>query len=295
MLDFRIDSFLSVCKYLSYTRAAKELGLTQPAITQHIQYLQECYKVKFFNRESNRLSLTPEGEIFRRTMITMRRDEEKLRRDLLNVSKEKFFIRFGATLTIGEFELSPRLAAYMKAHPDREICMMVQNTETLLRMLDEGSLDFVIIEGYFTKNEYSYIPWSTEKYICVCSSEHDLPDEPLKFKDILSKQLIIRTEGSGTREVLMRLFESRNLQLSDFEHIAEISDLQVIKQLVAEDCGITFLYRKAVEKELSDGTLKEIVIDGCDVFHEFNFLWRKGSIYEPLFRIMYDKLQGERD
>ena len=61
MLDFRVDSFLAVCKHLSYTKAAQELNLTQPAITQHINFLESQYQVKLFTRENNKISLTPEA------------------------------------------------------------------------------------------------------------------------------------------------------------------------------------------------------------------------------------------
>ena len=96
--------------------------------------------------------------------------------------------------------------------------------------------------------------------------------------------------GSGSREVLVRVLEGKNLQISDFRHVIEISDLQVIKELVAADCGITFLYRKAVERELSEGTLRRVPLADFNISHEFTFLWRKNSVFEPEFRTLFREL-----
>ena len=111
MLDFRMDTFLAVCRHRNYTRAAEELNITQPAVTQHIQYLQSYYGVKLFSYQNKRLALTEEGELLRNAALCMLHDEEKLKRDVKDLRLGRRSIRFGATLTIGEYLLPERLAA----------------------------------------------------------------------------------------------------------------------------------------------------------------------------------------
>ena len=82
----------------------------------------------------------------------------------------------------------------------------------------------------------------------------------------------------------MRTLEGKNHHLSDFNHLVEISDLYAIKEMVRSGCGITFLYRRAAEEELARGTLKQVPIRDFDIRHEFNFLWRKNSVFEADFR-----------
>ena len=290
MLDFRMETFLTVCKHLNYTRAAAELNITQPAVTQHIQYLQQHYGIKLFDYRDKRLSLTPEGTMLRNAAVTMLHDEQKLRRDLKDMRFGRQSIRFGATLTIGEYALPKKLAAYMKRHPEVDVHMIVDNTQALLTQLNEGLLDFAVVEGYFLKGEYDHLLWSMEPYICVCAGHHTLPRRALRLEDLFQETLIVRDVGSGSREVLVRVLEGKNLQISDFRHVIEISDLQVIKELVAADCGITFLYRKAVERELSEGTLRRVPLADFNISHEFTFLWRKNSVFEPEFRTLFREL-----
>lgn len=293
MLDFRMETFLAVCRHLNYTRAAEELNITQPAVTQHIQYLQAHYGARLLDYRDKRLTLTPEGEALRRAAVTMLHDERKLRRDLADMRAGRQSIRFGATLTIGEYALPRPLAAYMKRHPEVDVHLLVDNTETLLSKLSDGSLDFAIVEGYFRKAEYDYLLWSMEPYVCVCAGSSPLPCRPMRLEDMLEENLILRSPGSGSREVLLRVMEERNFQLSDFRHIVEISDLHVIKELVKAGCGVTFLYRRAVERELEASTLRLVPLADFDVAHEFTFLWRKNSVFEAQFRELFSALREE--
>ena len=155
----------------------------------------------------------------------------------------------------------------MKRNPRVDVHMLVENTQILLRMINDGELDFAVVEGYFRKSEYDYIIWSQEPYVCVCAAAHPLAQA-----------------ASGSRDVLERVLEERNHHVGDFRHIVEISDLFVIKELVKADCGITFLYRKAVEKELAEGSLCQVALTDFQISHEFTFLWRKNSAFEAELR-----------
>lgn len=290
MLDFRMETFLAVCQYLNFTRAAHALNITQPAVTQHIQYLQKYYGVTLFEYQNKQMILTPAGEQLRRAAMAMVHDEQKLKRDLKDLENVRQSIRFGATLTIGEYVLPSHLAAFMHKNPQLDIYMEVDNTHNLLNSLNEGRLDFAIVEGYYTKNEFDSLLWSMEPYICICSSRHKLPSPPLTLSSMFRENLILRSPGSGSREVLERVLGEKGCRFSDFHHVAVISDLFVIKELVKEDCGITFLYQKAVEKELMEGSIIKVQLADFEIFHEFTFLWRKGSIYASQFHRLFREL-----
>ena len=149
----------------------------------------------------------------------------------------------------------------MKRNPRVDVHMLVENTQILLRMINDGELDFAVVEGYFRKSEYDYIIWSQEPYVCVCAAAHPLAQAaPRPLSALFGENLILRNQGSGSRDVLERVLEERNHHVGDFRHIVEISDLFVIKELVKADCGITFLYRKAVEKELAEGSLCQVAL-----------------------------------
>ena len=289
MLGFRMDTFLALCRTMNYTRAAEELNITQPAVTQHIQYLQRHYGVKLFQYRDKHLFLTEAGAALRSAALTMEHDERELMEHLPLLQKGMQHLRLGATLTVGEYALPPHLGRYMKRHPDVALHLVVGSTRRLLEGLNRGELDAAVVEGYFAKREYDAIRWSMEPYVCVCAAGSAL-EGPMELEDLFTQTLILRDPESGTREILERALLERNFQLSDFRRVVEINDLTVIKQLVEQNCGITFLYRRAVERELEEGQLRQVFLRGWEVQHEFTFLWRKGSVFEQNYRRLYAKL-----
>jgi len=130
MQDFRMETFLTVCRFLNYTNAAKALNITQPAVSQHIHLIEEHYKVKLFYYEGKKLRLTEAGILLRNAATTMRHDEIILSEQLKIGGRLKFV--FGATLTIGDFVMPEKLAHYMIKEQEAEVRMLVDNTETLL-------------------------------------------------------------------------------------------------------------------------------------------------------------------
>ena len=134
MLDFRMDTFLSVCHYMNFTHAAEHLNLTQPAVSQHIKYLEQKYDTTLFIRDKKKLVLTPAGEILHSALETMRNDENTLKKRMKESLEGKKVLTFGVTMTIGEYPIVPSLAEFIKYHPDVDLHIRY-GTELLILLL----------------------------------------------------------------------------------------------------------------------------------------------------------------
>lgn len=293
MLDFRIFTFLEVCKQMNFTKAARQLNITQPAVSQHIKWLEKEYGIKLFLMEGKKLKLTKEGDMFRNAAMTFHHDEMYLKHRIQEMKQEKRTLNFGATLTIGDFILPKAAAEFMKQHPDTEISIKIANTEELLSQLDRGEIDFAMVEGYFEKKEYDYRIYSRESYIAVCGSCYPFEKEPEVLEDLLKEPLIIREPGSGTREIFEKSLEARNLKVQDFKQKHEISSLHMIKTLVSENCGITFLYEAAVKEELENKSMKKLELKDFPVVHDFTFVWRNHSIFSQDYLDIFNSLHKD--
>lgn len=106
MLDFRIETFLCVCKYMNFTKASAALNITQPAVSQHIHYLEDEYSAKLFEYKNRKLSLTPAGEELYRAALTMKHDDRILAKRMKLAGQPVRKLSFGATLTVGGIPLS---------------------------------------------------------------------------------------------------------------------------------------------------------------------------------------------
>lgn len=292
MMDFRINTFLSVCRLMNFTKAGEELHITQPAVSQHIHYLEDFYDIKLFKYEGKKMYLTNAGDVLYQAAITMKHDDLYLKEILQDLNKRKNRLNFGATLTIGEFVMAKNIQSYLKRYPSAEVRMMEGNTSELLEMLRLGEIDFALVEGNYARKGYDSLVLSQERYIPVCSKEYDFGMEPKKLKDLLSERIIIRESGSGTREILEKNLEARNLGLEDFRYTVEVGGMNAIKSLVEFSCGISFLYEAVVKKELEKGILREIELDDFQILHDFAFIWNKGSIFSDHYREIYKILKS---
>lgn len=102
MLDFRTDTFLTVCETMNFTEAAKRLHITQPAVSQHIRFLEKEYNTRLFSYCNKQLYLTPAGEILRKRLMTMKNDQLAIMNEIRNESYKMESLSIGVTMTIRE-------------------------------------------------------------------------------------------------------------------------------------------------------------------------------------------------
>lgn len=279
LIDFRHKTFLVLCSIKNYTKTAEHLHITQPAVTQHIKYLEEQYNCHLFRYENKRLSLTPEGEQLRELLTRIVADSTHFQRSVEDKSRQRVDIIFGATLSIGEYLMPRVITELLRSNSNLNIHMEVGNSQVLLEKLRKGDLDFVLIEGIIDKSKYHSLVFSREKFIPICAPNSLLAGKPVDFDSILSSSLVLREKGSGTREIFENILKQYNYSLDSFQNVIEIGNMAAIKKLVASDLGITFLYEIAAEQEIERGELALIDIAGFHVMREFNFVFLKNSAF----------------
>ncbi len=276
MLDYRIETFLHLCEEKSYTKTAKRLCITQPAVSQHIRFLEQYYGVNLFHIKGKNLILTEKGELLRKYSLLSKAEWIKttalMREEITNKH-----INFGATLTIGEYVMPDILEMLMTESPGTAFTMLVDNTQTLLDKLSNGLIDFAFIEGQFNQKEYITRLFSNAEFIPVCGKDHNFANRSVAFSEIFNERLIVREKGSGTRGVFEQVLLEHSHKIDSFSKITEIGNLNVIKNMVIKNLGITFIYKDAVRDELLNNSLVEINLKNFLVRREYHFVCLKDS------------------
>ncbi len=292
MLNFRAKTFLCACKHMNFTSAAAELGISQPAVSQHIRRLEEDYGVKLFRYEGKKLRLTDEGKLVLAAVQTMNNDEHILRQRIGAMQQNRKMYCFGATHTIGDYLITDRLAEFLRDNPDSNMDIYIADTEKLLKDIDEGQIDFAIVEGFFDHSRYETRPFSTEYLLCVCGANYDIPGE-VTTEELFRHRIITREPGAGARELLDRALATINCSVDSFESHVIVGSPYAMKALARRNCGLAFLYESAVKEELDAGKLRQVRIRDFEPQYRFTFLWKSGSMYQDDFIRMYRRLVGE--
>ena len=290
MQDFRMDTFLAVCKFMNFTKAADFLNLPQPAVSQPIRFLSQSYGVELFVMEGKRLQLTEAGKILQQAALNMKHDEQHMRERMLQTKIGLDNYAFGATLSVAEFLLVDDLRAFLHRHPRSHVRMQVGTTNALLQLLGASELDFAIVEGAFPKEEYASLPYKRENFDAVGSPAKAKQYAGASIRDLLQETVFLREPGSGTRNILEDYLEEQGLSVQDFTTRVELGNIGAIKYMLRDDLGISFCYHAAILEEETRGELAVIPLRDLKLNHEINFIYRKSSIFQEDYREIYYEL-----
>jgi len=283
MLDYRIITFLKLCETMNYHLTGEALHMSQPSVTNHIQSLEDEYNCKLFIYNNKKLYITKEALILKNYATAAYYNDLELRGTL---NKEnKLSIRMGATKTIGDFVVKNNIINFLK-NENYEFSLIVDNTEHLLRELDNNKLDFALIEGFFDKDKYNYQLYSSEKFVGICSKSHPFANKSIKIENIFNESIIVREKGSGTRAIFQRELEKQNYSLKNFKKVTSISSFELIKSLVIENHAISFVY-DIISK--SDENLRTFEIQGVHIKQNFNYVFLKNTNAKKLINIFERK------
>ena len=273
MIDFRHLTFLQAARLENLTKAGEVLGLTQPAVSQHIGYLEEFYGSVLFIRDGRGLRLTEAGEYLRDQLEEMEHRSRTVRRELGGFVDGRRHFTIGATLTVGEYILPRIIGHFKQANPRFELDLVIGNTREMAEQLVRGVIDFAAVEGFARHQELDTILFGHDEMIFVCS-----PDSPaarlktLEPGDLLTLPLILREEGSGTREYFERYLEALHIDPGEVKLVMSAGSLSTIKQLAESGLGGTVISKEAVRRELAAGLLKEIPFSDGILERELNWL-----------------------
>ena len=290
MLDFRHETFLMLCSCGSFTKAAEQLHVTQPAVSQHIKYLEEYYGCKLIDTSNRKIRITQQGLRLKEFATTIYSDSQHFKGNIRTFKSEEIHFSFGATLSIGEYVMPTILSRLLAAFPAITFQMTVANTKTLLEQLNQGELDFILVEGLFDKMQYDTTLFRIENFIPVCSPQAEFATQAVRFESLRNNRLILRESGSGTREIFEHILLDRNYSLNMFDRIIEVGNMAAIKQMVSKDLGITFLFEVAAKKEIASGELSKINIVDFSEQREFNFVTLKDSFFREQYMRIFQLL-----
>jgi len=260
MADRRLQVFYTVAKQLSFTKAAEQLFMTQPAVTFQVKQLEEHFNTRLFERSHGRIALTAAGQLvlgYAERILTLAEEMETRVSELTGAVSGALLL--GASTTIAEYMLPQILGEFKAAHPEVQAHMMVANSETIVHRVADHSIDIGLIESP------SYLPSLQNEVCCddelvvVCAPGHVLAQrKTLRAQDLASVAWVRREPGSGTREFTDNYIRECGLAPDDLDVIMELGSPEAMKGAVATGSAVAVVSRATITKELQLGTLVAI-------------------------------------
>ncbi|MBO4992621.1 MAG: LysR family transcriptional regulator [Firmicutes bacterium] len=284
MLDHRIDTFLTLCDVMNYRETAELLHMSQPAVTQHIQFLERNYQCRLFTYENRHLIKTEAASLLEEYARAMRYHEEAIQQKLREGGVRQ--LKIGATKTIGDYVITQQIHRYL-SDKDNALTLIVDNTEHLLKLLEENQLDFAIVEGYFDKKHFASRCLRHEPFVGICRKGHPFSGREITIDELLTETIIHREEGSGTRAILEQKLQGYNESLDRFRNHICISSFKLILDLVKEGFGVSFVYNVLAD---SDPQIEKFSIQGEPIVREFSLVHLKHTDVQDKIDLFFEEM-----
>ena len=276
MADRRLQVFQTVARLLSFTKAAEELHMTQPAVTFQVRQLEEQYNTRLFDRTHNRISLTEAGRKVYESAVRI----FELYAEMDNAVRELTGdvgggLILGASSTIAEYMLPVLLGDFKKQYPDVSIRLKVSNSDGIVNQVENNMIDMGVVEAPVNNKNLVVEVCRTDELVLIVPPGHELADrEKVCPKELIKYPFICREEGSGTREVMLESMSADGGSAGDLNVVMELGSLEAIKGAVEAGMGISVLSSATIVKELKLGTLVAIKLDP-PAHRPFSFVHQK--------------------
>lgn len=278
-MDFKLKVFKKVAEKLSFTKAAEDLFITQPAVTKNIKNLEQELNIKLFVRKGNQIELTDAGKIAFNYAKVIENQYNLLNFEISTLnSKKKGEIKIGASTTIAQYILPKILAVFHSKFGDLKIKLLNGNTKQIEAALLNNEINFGIIEGLSKKKEIHYQKFKEDEIVLAVNNSHKLAKrKSLNLDEVMKLPLIIREEGSGTREVIEHSLKQKGVKLKDFTIELELGSTEAMKNYILNSNGFALLSINSILPELKRNELTIIDIENFEIKRDFNFIFLEGS------------------
>ncbi len=291
--DFtKLETFLVVIREKSFSKASAKLGISQPAVTQQIKFLEEHIGAKLIERRKNGVRLTKEGEEVYKIAQRISKCIQSAEQDLFRIVNKELTFILGTSFTIGNYVL-PHVIQELKNIVKNDILIKVDVSERVVDNVLDKKYDLGLIESPIFKDNLIYREWMEDELVLFSSTK--LP-KYVRVEDLYRFKWICREEGSHTRKLVSEVFERLGVSCKKFNVISELSSSTAVVNSILrtpidkEHPTVSIISRYAIEDEIKQGRLFEAKIKGEKMKRKFYICYLKERRNDPFLINIVDQI-----
>ena len=297
MLDIhQLAIFTKVAELKSFSRAAQEMYLTQPTISQHMTSLESYLGTKLFDRLGKEIALTKAGEVlyrYAKQIIALRGEAQQALEHFLG--KKSGHLVLGASTIPGEYILPPLLGTFKKQYPEIRITLKIGDTEEIVDALLNHKIELGIIGAKISHARLKYTPFVEDELIIAVPKGHRWwKKTSVGVQDLNEEPFIMREAGSGTRISMEKRLHELGIATDSLNIIAEVGSTTAVKQAMKASLGISLISARAVEEEIKLKLLKKIPLKKVKFTRTFFIIQDKRRTASPLCKALVQFLSEQK-
>ncbi len=293
LTDFaKIETFLTVVREKSFSKASAKLGISQPAVTQQMKYIEDYLDVQIVDRKKNGIRLTKEGQMLLTIAQKIERCVNNAEKEVLKIMNKNITFVFGASFIIGNYIL-PRFLNHLKENINNDVSVNVSVSNKAIDDLVDKKIDIALVENYIPNDELIYREWMEDEIVIF--SNQKLPTKA-KPEDLLSYKWVCRNPDSHTRMIFKENLDRANFpDCDEFDVTSEVTSATTIVQTVLhaetdESPTVSIVSRNAIESLLKAGALYESRIGSHKMVRKLYIVYRKDRKHDAFIENVVDYL-----
>ena len=274
MLSDSLKVFITVADKKNFSKAAKALNLTRPAISFQIQTLEQYYQTMLFDRVNRHVKLTEAGELLLEYALSMNDLQSQLERKMQQLTGHvKGTLMIGASRTVGEYIMPYIICAFKNEYTDVDITLEIYNTKHVEELVLSNHLDVGLVESQVKHDELMFQSILEDELVIVVPITHPWAErEEVTLDELAGEPFIIREPGSGSRLVFEQALIDAEFDVESLNIIMEIGNITAIKSAIISGLGISVMSKWAA-RDMVEGKMASIVrIKDLKMPRRFNIL-----------------------
>lgn len=285
-----LQIFVTVADCGKMRAAAEKLHISQPSVSQAVREMESYYNVKLFERLSQRIYITETG----RSLLSYARhiiDSFENMESFLNGTSVKNIIRIGASVSVGTRLLPPMIKSLEREIPGADVRVTVDNTAVMEGMIRRSELDVAVVEGIIRSDELEVRDVYDDELVLVVGPEHELFRRPgITLKELTNHALISRESGSVERNQFEQFLLEHDIKM---KNKWSCSNTETIKRAVLNGEGIAILSRMVIEREIAQGEVRALNVDGIRMKRKIRLIYHKNKfISQSMSRFIEICMEG---
>lgn len=272
-----MEIFLNVVVSGHLTNVAKEMKLSQSAVSMSIKELENILGRPVFDRINKKLVLNEVGRAFYKEIDPIFKKLRDIEFEFKN-SENKGMIRVGASTTIVDYLMPAIICSYMSSYPDVKITLKEGNTKEIADMIKEGSIDVGFVEGFVSGSDIIKENVGVDELLVVTADKSLC--KRCTIDELADKRWVLREEGSGTREVFLDYIKEK---VDDLNIFLELGHTESIKSILMNRECLTCISKISVETEIAEGKLYEVPVQNFECKRDFLMIYHKDKYHSSLF------------
>jgi DNA-binding transcriptional LysR family regulator len=297
MLDIhQLEIFAKVAELKNFSKAAQEMYLTQPTVSQHVSSLENYLGIKLFDRMGKEVALTKAGEILYRyaKQITSLRGEAQQALDHFR-GKKSGHLTLGASTIPGEYILPSLLGKFKKEYPSISVTLRIGDTEEIVDALLTSRIELGIIGAKISHTRLHYTSFVEDELIVVVPRGHRWwKKTSIGIQELCDEPFIMREAGSGTRISMENRLEEIGITSNDLTIIAEVGSTTAVKQAIKAHLGVSLISERAVEEEIRLQQFRKVPIKKVEFKRTFFIIQDKKRSASPLCKAFIQFLSQQK-